>query len=77
MVRLGMWSMKSVERAGQISGLTAENRIHIWYTHFKNLLSNPPNLLEEDEDISTILTEINIDDRPFTMQEFKKVGCSL
>ena len=43
------------------------------YTHFKNLLGNPPNVLEEDEDISNILTGVNIDDGSFTMHELKKV----
>ena len=64
------WKKKS--KAGQISCLTAEDRIYTWYTHFENLLANPPNVLQVDEDISTILTGVNIDDGLFTMQELKK-----
>ena len=37
----------------------------------------PPNVLEKDEDITTIFTGVNIADGLFAMQELKKVKCSL
>ena len=50
----------------------AEDCIHTWYTHFKNLLSNPTNVLKEDENIPTILTGIDKDDGPLAMQDWRK-----
>ena len=34
-------SGRKKSKAGQIGGLTSEDHIHTWYTHFKNILGNP------------------------------------
>ena len=34
-------SGRKTPKAGRISGLTTEDDIHTWYTHFQNFLGNP------------------------------------
>ena len=43
-----------------------------WYSHFKNLLGNPPELSEDNEPITPIFSDLPIPDGPFTMDEYKK-----
>ena len=64
-------------KAGQIEGTTADNRVKTWFTHFKNLLGNPPVVEEEDEEIPQIFSNLDIEEGPFTMHEFAKVKRSL
>ena len=45
--------------------------------HKSHCKGNPANILKKDEDTPTILTGIDIDDGPFTLQELKKVKSSL
>jgi hypothetical protein len=70
-------SGRGAAKAGQIEGTTADTRVKTWFTHFKNLLGNPPEVEDEEEDIPQIFTDLDINDGPFTMQEFAKVKRSL
>lgn len=42
-----------------------------WFSHLKNLLGNPPTVTDEVGKIETILTNVGIDDGPFTMEELR------
>ena len=52
-------------KASQVRCPTPEERVKTWFTHFKNLLGDPPTVADEDEDIQTVLMDIDIDDGPF------------
>ena len=56
----------------RIQGESAEQRVETWYSHFKNLLGNPPELSEDNEPITPIFSDLPIPDGPFTMDEYKK-----
>lgn len=64
-------------KIGQISGKSSEDRLQTWFMHFKNLLGNHPTVNDEDGDIPTIFTDIDIDDSMFTIAELKRVKSSL
>ena len=50
---------------GQIDGETEEDRVNSWYCHFKNLLGNPPMVLDEDEENEPVFHDLLINDGPF------------
>ena len=48
-----------------------------WFTHFKKLLGNPPEVDDLDEEIPNIFEDFDINDGLFTIEELKKVKSSL
>ena len=62
---------------GQVAGNSPEERVSTWFTHFKNLLGNPPEVDEPDEVIPNVFEDVEINDEPFTKEEFLKVKASL
>ena len=64
-------------KEGQVSGNSPEERVATWFTHFKNLLGNTPEVDEPDEVIPNIFEDLDINDEPFTLDEYKKVKNSL
>ncbi len=64
-------------KAEQVKGDTPEDRVKSWFTHFRNLLGDPPTVTGEDLEIVDVLTNVDIDDGPFSMEELRKVKCSL
>ena len=74
---VGELSGKKKAKPGQIEGATAEERVNKWYSHFKELLGEPPVVEDEEEDIPEIYTDLGIDDGPFSMEELTKVKKSL
>ena len=64
-------------KEGQVSGNSPEERVNTWFTHFKNLLGNQPDVDDPDEAIPTVFDDVDINDEPFTMDEYKKVKLSL
>ena len=62
---------------GQVAGNSPEERVSTWFTHFKNLLGNPPEVDEPDEEIPSVFEDVEINDAPFEMSEFLKVKASL
>ena len=64
-------------KEGQVAGTSPEERVATWFTHFKNLLGKPPVVADPDEDIPIIHDHNEINDDPFTMDEFIKVKSSL
>ncbi|XP_072170850.1 uncharacterized protein [Diadema setosum] len=65
-------SGRKASQSVRIRGESAEKRVATWYSHFKNLLGNPPELLESNEPITPIFSDLPIPDGPFTMSEYTK-----
>ena len=64
-------------KEGQVSGNSPEERVTTWFTHFKNLLGNTPDVEDPDEVIPTIFEDLDIKDDLFTLDEYRKVKSSL
>ena len=63
-------------KEGQITGNSPEERVNTWFTHFKNLLGEPPGE-EEEMEIAAVLPELNINDGPFTAAELARAKSTL
>ena len=63
--------------SAKIQGESAEKRVGTWYSNFKNLLGNPPQLLVDNVPIVPIFCDLPIPDGPFTMDEYKKAKASI
>ena len=48
-----------------------------WFTHFRDLLGTHPTVDRAEEDIPAVLTDLDIDDGPFTASEFAAVKSTL
>lgn len=64
-------------KEGQVSGNSPEERVDTWFTHFKKLLGETPTVEDPDEEIPNIFEDLDINDEPFTLDEFRKVKASL
>ena len=64
-------------KEGQVAGVSPEERVTTWFTHFKNLLGSPPEVDDPDEEIPNIFEDLDINDEPFTLDEFRKVKSSI
>ena len=64
-------------KEGQVSGNSPKERISTWYKHFQSLLGEPPTVEDRDEQIPSIYEDLEINDEPFTLEEFRKVKSSL
>ena len=64
-------------KEGQIAGNSPEERVNTWYTHFKNLLGTQPAEEEVGEEIPAVLTNLNINDGPFTAAELARAKSTL
>ena len=62
---------------GQVAGESPEKRVNTWFTHFRKLLGNTPEEEEPDETILAVYEGLDIDDGPFTLDEFKRVKSSV
>ena len=62
---------------GQVAGESPEERVNTRFTHVSKLLGNTPEVKEPDETIPAVYEGLDIDDRPFTLDEFQKVKTSL
>ena len=65
-------SGRKKSRAGRLKGNTKEERINSWYNHFKDLLGNPPDVLEEDEVIPEVFSELPIRTDAFDLEEYQR-----
>ena len=59
-------------RKGQLKGKAQQERIRNWYNHFQTLLGNPPDIVNEDEEIPTILDNLGIEEGAFTQEEYQR-----
>ena len=60
---------------GRINGTCPKERIDKWYNHFKSLLGNPPVSVDvdQDPDIPEVLSDLSIEDGPFSEEEYTRV----
>ncbi|CAH3107679.1 unnamed protein product, partial [Porites lobata] len=49
-------------KEGQVEGSSPEERVTTWFTHFKKLLGNPPEVEDLDEEIPNIFEDLDIND---------------
>ena len=54
-----------------------KGRVKNWFNHFKNLLGSPPDIDEEEEEITPVLEELDIKTGPFDQEEYDKAKKSL
>ncbi|KAJ8384844.1 hypothetical protein AAFF_G00197540 [Aldrovandia affinis] len=64
-------------REGQLAGCSPEERVTSWFTHFRDLLGTHPTVDGAEEEIPAVLTNLEIDDGPFTATEFATVKSTL
>ena len=62
---------------GQVAGNSPKERTNTWFFHFKNLLGNAPPVDDPEEDIPDIIANLDIEDGPFTMEEYLHAKRSL
>ncbi|XP_072046557.1 uncharacterized protein [Amphiura filiformis] len=62
---------------GQLKGNTQSERVTNWYNHFKGLLGSPPDIDDEEEEITPILDELDIKVGPFDKEEYEEAKASL
>ena len=56
---------------GKIKGNSPKDRVQRWQNHFATLLGSPPIVENPEEEIDPIHPPLDIDTRPFTLQEYK------
>ena len=64
-------------RGGNVKGKTKEERVDNWYTHFKNLLGNPPVVTDEEEEIPQIFDDLPVRCDAFEEEEYQKAKKSI
>ena len=64
-------------KEGQVAGASPEERVTTWFTHFKNLLGTVPNDGEPEEEIPPVYYDLDINDGPFSAEEYAKVKSTL
>jgi exonuclease III len=64
-------------KEAQVSGSSPEERVKTWFSHFKNLLGSPASAEDTEEELPNIFEDLEIDDGPFTIEEYRKVKSSL
>ena len=62
---------------GQVAGNSPKERTNTWFSLFKNLLGNAPPVDDPEEDIPDIIANLDIEDGPFTMEEYLHAKRSL
>ena len=68
---------RKAAKKGIIKGGSKEERLKNWYTHFSELLGKEPIVSDEFEEIQRVLPDLDIDDSPFTMEEYQAVKKNL
>ena len=64
-------------KEGQVAGNSPEERVNTWFTHFQKLLGSPPEVEDPDEEIPNVFVDLDINDDPFTIEEYRKVKSAL
>ncbi|KAJ8416182.1 hypothetical protein AAFF_G00382040 [Aldrovandia affinis] len=64
-------------KEGQVAGCSPEERVTSWFTHFRDLLGTHPTVDGAEKVITAVLTNLEIDNGPFTLREFTTVKSTL
>ena len=70
-------SGRKKSKEGHVAGSSPDERVNTWFSHFKKLLSEPPEVDDPDEEIPNIFEDLEIRDDPFDLNEYRKVKASL
>ncbi|KAJ8399548.1 hypothetical protein AAFF_G00409590 [Aldrovandia affinis] len=62
---------------GQVAGCSPVERVISWFTHFRDLLGTHLTVDGAEKVITAVLTNLEIDDGPFTLREFATVKSTL
>ncbi|KAJ8385856.1 hypothetical protein AAFF_G00179220 [Aldrovandia affinis] len=62
---------------GQLAGCSPEEKVTSWFTHLRDLLGTHPTVDGAEEEIPAVLTNLEIDNGPFTATEFATVKSTL
>ena len=67
-------SGRKTSKKGILKGKSQEERIKAWYIHFSNILGKEPVTNNAgEEEITTVLHQLNINTGPFTVKEYQAV----
>ncbi|XP_072046823.1 uncharacterized protein [Amphiura filiformis] len=64
-------SGRRTAKTGQIKGDTESERLHSWFSHFQQLLGNPPVITNEDEPIEQVQREFDMRTDAFDQEEYE------
>jgi len=64
-------------KKGLVTGASPEERVSTWFNHFKRQLGEAPNTEGSEEAIPSIFENLQIDDGPFTAEEYTKAKNAL
>ncbi|XP_072044981.1 uncharacterized protein [Amphiura filiformis] len=64
-------SGRRTAKKGQIKGDTESERLHSWFSHFQQLLGNPPVITNEDEPIEQVHREFDMRTDAFDQEEYE------
>ena len=70
-------SCRKVTQSSQLNGNNAEDRVVLWYEHFRKLLGNSPEITDENEEIPPVFENVHIKDGIFTLDEYKRAKISI
>ena len=70
-------SGRKVTQSSQLNGNNAEDRVVLWYEHFRKLLGNSPEVTDENEEIPPVFENLYIKDDIFTLDEYKRMKISI
>ena len=60
-------SGRKVTQSSQLNGNNAEDRVFLWYEHFRKLLGNSPEVTDENDEIPPVFENLYIKDDIFTL----------
>ena len=70
-------SGRKVTQSSQLNCNNAEDRVVLWYEHFRKLLGNSPEVTDENEEIHPVFENLHIKDDIFTLYEYKRAKLSI
>ena len=70
-------SSRKLTKSIQLNGNNAEDRVVLWYEHFRKHLGNSPEVTDENEEIPPVFENLHIKDDIFTFDENKIAKISI
>ena len=64
-------------QAPKLKAQSAEERVLLRHAHFKKLLGNPPEIVDDDTPVVKVFSNLPIPDGPFTLKEYQKVKSNI
>ena len=70
-------SGRKVTQSSQLNGNNTEDRVVLWYEHFRKLLGNSSEVTDENEEIPPVFENLHIKDDIFSLDEYKRAKISI